>query len=179
MHSCQRRGFHTSLFVINDSRIGTQLSGKDSGWQSEHTVGVQKRFDQRSLSDKGGSEMSQTTLIKNMSFSEPHVLTDLVDYEEGRVVSRTFAQNRAISVTLFAFDRGEGLSTHTAAGDALVQVLDGEASIVIGGKQVLVKQGEAVAMPANVPHALHANQPFKMLLTVVKPVDPDVASGHE
>jgi quercetin dioxygenase-like cupin family protein len=119
--------------------------------------------------------MSQTTLIKNMSFSEPHVLADLVDYEEGRVVSRTFAQNRAISVTLFAFDRGEGLSTHSASGDALVQVLDGEASIVIGGKQVVVKQGEVVAMPASVPHSVHANQRFKMLLIVVKPLDPDSA----
>ena len=115
--------------------------------------------------------MTHNTLIKNITFSEPHVLANLVDYETGRVVSRTFAQNRAISVTLFAFDKGEGLSTHTAAGDAFVQVLDGEASIDIGGKHILVKAGEVVVMPANVHHSLNAGERFKMLLIVVKGTD--------
>ncbi len=112
--------------------------------------------------------VEQGRFIKNIPFSEPQVLVDLVDYEEGRVVSRTFAQNTVMSLTLFAFDKGEGLSTHTAAGDAFVQVLDGEASITIGEKQIVVKAGEVVAMPANVPHALHAVQRFKMLLVVIK-----------
>jgi quercetin dioxygenase-like cupin family protein len=112
--------------------------------------------------------VAQGRFMKNIPFSEPQVLVDLVDYEEGRVVSRTFAQNTVMSLTLFAFDKGEGLSTHTAAGDGFVQVLDGEASITIGEKQIVVKAGEVVAMPANVPHALHAVQRFKMLLVVIK-----------
>jgi quercetin dioxygenase-like cupin family protein len=112
--------------------------------------------------------MSDTTLIKNITFSEPHILMNLVNYEEGRVVSRTLAQRDGISLTLFAFAAGEGLSTHSAPGDAMVQVLDGEASINIGGKNVAAKTGEVVVMPADVPHSLQAEKPFKMLLTVVK-----------
>ncbi|MDQ7785783.1 MAG: cupin domain-containing protein [Desulfomonilaceae bacterium] len=112
--------------------------------------------------------MNKGSLIKNISFSEPLVLANLVDYEEGRVVSRTFAQNKSLSLTLFAFDEEEGLSSHTAAGDAFVYVLDGEASITIGDRDVVVRAGEVVVMPAHVPHALHAHQRFKMLLVVVK-----------
>jgi quercetin dioxygenase-like cupin family protein len=112
--------------------------------------------------------MTQEAFIKNITFSEPQVLLNLVEYQEGRVVSRTFAQNRVISLTLFAFDKGEGLSTHTAVGDAFVQVLDGEAQITIGGKEVLVRPGEVLVMPANIPHSLHAAKRFKMLLVVVK-----------
>jgi len=70
--------------------------------------------------------MNSTALIKNITFSEPQVIAELVDYEEGRVVSRTLAQNKCVSITLFAFEVGEGLSTHSAPGDAMVQVLDGE-----------------------------------------------------
>ena len=112
--------------------------------------------------------MSDPILIKNISFSEPHVLVDLVDYKHGQVISRTFAQNENIGLTLFAFDRGEGLSTHAAPGDAMVQVLDGEVKLTIGGKEVTAKAGEIVVMPANVPHSVYAEKPFKMLLTVVK-----------
>lgn len=106
--------------------------------------------------------------IRNLEFSEPLVLADLVDYESGRVVSRTFAQTKSMSLTLFAFDRGEGLSTHTAAGDAFVYILDGRAAITIGGKEVVVETGQVVAMPADVPHSLQADERFKMLLVVVK-----------
>jgi quercetin dioxygenase-like cupin family protein len=112
--------------------------------------------------------MTEGHLIKNIPFSEPQALVELVDYQEGRVVSRTFAQTGVFSLTLFAFDQGEGLSTHTAAGDAFVQILDGEASITIGGEEFVVKAGEVVAMPAQVPHSLVAAQRFKMLLVVVK-----------
>ncbi len=73
-----------------------------------------------------------------------------------------------MNLTLFAFDKGEGLSTNTAAGDALVQILDGEATIAIGEKTVSVSTGEVVAMPANGPHALQADSRFKMLVVVVK-----------
>lgn len=115
--------------------------------------------------------MGPTSQIKNIPFSEVMNLSALVDYEDGRVVSRTFVQNEWISFTLFAFDQDEGLSTHTAAGDAFVHVLDGEASIAIGGKAVTVKAGEVVVMPGGVPHSLHANKRFKMLLVVVKAVE--------
>jgi len=107
-------------------------------------------------------------LIKNIDFSEPLPLVNLVDYEKGRVVSRTFAQNEAMSLTLFAFDEGEGLSTHAAAGDAMVQVLDGEVSLTIGDKEVVATAGEVVVMPADIPHSVDAVKRFKMLLTVVK-----------
>ncbi|MCX5873988.1 MAG: cupin domain-containing protein [Deltaproteobacteria bacterium] len=112
--------------------------------------------------------MTEGVFIKNVTFSEPLSLLDLVDYQEGRVVSRTFAQNSVMSLTLFAFDAGEGLSSHTAAGDAFVQILDGEAQITIGSKEVAAQTGQVVVMPANVPHSLHAAKRFKMLLVVVK-----------
>lgn len=112
--------------------------------------------------------MEKAVFIKNISLSERHTLADLVDYEEGRVVSRTFAQNSSLSLTLFAFDQGEGVSTHTAPGDALVQVLDGEATVAIDGKKLVIGTGQVVVMPANVPHAVTADKRFKMLLTVVK-----------
>jgi quercetin dioxygenase-like cupin family protein len=112
--------------------------------------------------------MEMLEKIKNINFKEALVLADLVDYEKGRVVSRTFAQNKSLSLTLFAFDQGEGLSTHAASGDAMVQVLDGEVLLTIGGKEVRAKAGEVVVMPADVPHSVDAIKPFKMLLTVVR-----------
>ncbi len=112
--------------------------------------------------------MEPSVLIKNIDFSEVHNLADLVDYEEGRVVSRTLAQNPTLSLTLFAFDAGEGVSTHTAPGDAMVHVLDGEAVVNIDGKEMTAGAGQVVVMPANVPHSVTAVQRFKMLLTVVK-----------
>jgi len=112
--------------------------------------------------------MEPSVLIKNIDFSEIHNLADLVDYEGGRVVSRTFAQNPTLSLTLFAFDAGEGVSTHTAPGDAMVHVLDGEAVVNIDGKEMTASTGQVVVMPADVPHSVTAVQRFKMLLTVVK-----------
>ena len=125
------------------------------------------------ISDAGVSvnpekKTAPTAFIKNIPFSQAHQLTALVDYEEGRVVSRTFAQKAGVSVTLFAFDAGEGLSTHTAPGDAMLQVLDGEARVTIDGKHMNVGAGQVVVMPANVPHAVNAENRFKMLLIVVK-----------
>jgi quercetin dioxygenase-like cupin family protein len=108
-------------------------------------------------------------LIKNIPFSEGHTLASLAEYAEGQVISRTFAQNSALSLTLFAFDAGEEIGTHSSPGDAMVQVLDGEASITIDGKTLVAKAGEVVVMPANIPHSVKAEKRFKMLLTVVKP----------
>jgi len=112
--------------------------------------------------------MEKPIMIKNIVFSEPHNLVDLVGYEEGRVVSRTFAQNPSLSLTLFAFDAGEGVSTHTAPGDAMVYVLDGEAVVNIDGKEMTAGAGQMVVMPADIPHSVTAVKRFKMLLTVVK-----------
>ena len=95
-------------------------------------------------------------------------LTDLIDYQAGSVVSRTIIDKKAGTVTLFAFDEGQGLSEHTAPYDALVHILDGEAAIVISGKPVRLKKGELTIMPANEPHALSAVTKFKMLLTMIR-----------
>jgi len=112
--------------------------------------------------------MGSMSFIKNITAAQSQVLTELIDYQEGRVVSRTFAQTGTLSLTLFAFDRGEGLSAHTASGDAFVYVIDGEAGVTVGDQEMRVKTGEVVAMPAGTPHSLHASQRFKMLLVVVK-----------
>jgi len=95
-------------------------------------------------------------------------LAGLLDYQEDAVVSRTIIDKRTGTVTLFAFDEGEGLSEHTAPFDALVYVLDGEAAITVSGKESRVTAGEMVIMPANQPHALRAVKRFKMLLVMVR-----------
>ncbi len=95
-------------------------------------------------------------------------LVDLVDYQEGAVVSRTIIDKKTGTVTLFAFDEGEGLSEHTAPFDALVYLLDGEAEIDISGKKLRLKEGEMVIMPANQPHSLKAVRKFKMILMMIR-----------
>ncbi|SHH47073.1 Cupin domain protein [Clostridium collagenovorans DSM 3089] len=106
-------------------------------------------------------------LIKNIDFRKVLEMESLVDYQEGRVISRTLAQGRTMSMTLFAFDKGEEISTHSAGGDALVYILDGEAEISIGEETFIVKKGETIVMPANVPHSLFAIERFKMQLVVI------------
>ena len=95
-------------------------------------------------------------------------LVDLVEYATGSVVSRTIVKNPAGSITLFAFDAGQGLSEHSAPFDAVVQILDGEATLTIGGQPVEARAGETVLMPANVPHAVHGAQRFKMALVMIR-----------
>lgn len=95
-------------------------------------------------------------------------LEDMVEYSSGGVISKQVLKNPSGNITLFSFDQGQGLSEHTAPFDAVVQVLDGEAQIIIGGTPNLVKKSESIIMPANVPHALQAINRFKMLLTMVK-----------
>lgn len=112
--------------------------------------------------------MSEIVRIKNMPFSEAVELAGLVAYAPKQVVSRTLAQNDAMNMTLFALDTGEAISTHTTPGDALVVVLDGEVVLEIGGVRVPTAAGQATVMPAGIPHALYAEQRFKMLLVVVK-----------
>jgi quercetin dioxygenase-like cupin family protein len=95
-------------------------------------------------------------------------LVDMVNYQKGTVVSKTIIDKNTGTVTLFAFDMGQGLSEHTAPFDALVQVIDGEVEIKISGKPFHLKQGEIIIMPANQPHALKAVSNFKMLLTMIR-----------
>ncbi len=95
-------------------------------------------------------------------------LVDLVDYQAGSVVSRVILKAQTGTVTLFAFDKGQGLSEHTAPFDALVQVLDGEVEITVSGKSQRVCSGEMLVMPANEPHALKAADRFKMLLVMIR-----------
>lgn len=106
-------------------------------------------------------------LIKNIDFSTVLTMENLVEYQTGTVVSRTIAQGKPMSMTLFAFDKGEEISSHSAGGDALVYILDGEAEVQIDGKLFNVKKGETIVMPANIPHGLTAVERFKMLLVVV------------
>lgn len=109
-------------------------------------------------------------ILKNMEFEKALEMASLVSYQEGQIVSRTLVQNKAVSITLFAFDTGEEISTHESKGDAMVYILDGSASITIGGKPHTVSAGQTIVMPANLPHALEAAEsPFKMLLVVVFP----------
>ena len=107
-------------------------------------------------------------LIKKIDKSCALVMGDLVSYAPNQVVSRTLAATPGVVITLFAFDEGEEISAHTAPGDALVHVLDGKVRIDIDGKVLEASTGESVVMPRDVPHALQALTPFKMLLTVVK-----------
>lgn len=95
-------------------------------------------------------------------------LVDLIDYKDDSIVSRQIIGKKTGTVTLFAFDRGQGLSEHTAPYDALVYILDGEAKIVISGKSFHLKKGETIIMPANKTHALKAAKRFKMILIMIK-----------
>ena len=107
--------------------------------------------------------------IKNIDHETVVKLTDLVSVQPGQVVSKTLAQNKAVSVTLFAFDQGEEIGTHDSTGDAMVTVLEGTGRFTVGGTPHLVKAGETLVMPAGVLHAVYGEEAFKWLLTVVFP----------
>lgn len=98
----------------------------------------------------------------------PLAIEGLVEYQKHSVVSKQILNKKAGSLTLFAFDKGEGLSEHTAPYDASVLILDGKAAITIGRKPHKVKKGEVIIMPAGIPHALKAVRPFKMLLIMIR-----------
>ncbi|WP_093884138.1 cupin domain-containing protein [Syntrophus gentianae] len=106
--------------------------------------------------------------IKEKEKGIPFNLENEVAYADGSVVSKTLLNSLAGTVTLFSFDAGQGLSEHTAPFDAMVHLLDGEAKITIGGNPNLVSKGDMLIMPANVPHALMAEKPFKMLLIMIR-----------
>lgn len=106
-------------------------------------------------------------LMKNIAKSEVLTLKDQVSYQEGQVVSKTLAQNDALSITLFAFDKDEEISTHESGGDAFVTCLDGVGKITIDGVDYELHEGESIVMPTKHPHAVYGKEQFKMLLVVV------------
>lgn len=105
--------------------------------------------------------------MKNMEKAEVLVLKDQIAYQSRQVVSMTMAQNSAVSITLFAFDKGEEISSHESGGDAFVTCLDGVGEITIDDKKYELHEGESIIMPANHPHAVLGKEQFKMLLVVV------------
>ena len=105
--------------------------------------------------------------MKNIPKSQVLRLNDEVAYQEGQVVSKTLVQNEWVSMTLFAFEKDEEISTHESGGDAMVTVLDGAGKITIDGQEYLLSGGESIVMPAKTPHAVYGRERFKMLLTVV------------
>lgn len=109
--------------------------------------------------------MSEQNSVKP---AEVKNLLDLLQYQDSSIVSRVLLKNKGGTVTLFAFDAGEGLSEHTAPFDALVVVTDGEAEVQIAGESFRVRQGETIILPANRPHAVKATTNFKMLLIMIR-----------
>ncbi len=105
--------------------------------------------------------------MKNIKKSEVLVLKEQVTYQEGQIVSKTLSQNSAVSITLFAFDQGEEISTHASQGDAFVTCLDGVGRVTIDGQDYELHEGESIVMPARHPHAVFGKERFKMMLVVV------------
>jgi quercetin dioxygenase-like cupin family protein len=124
---------------------------------------VQKRFRLRNQVHKKENAMSVTDLT-----AQTLTLTDMIAYQDGSVVSRTLIDKKVGTLTLFAFGVGQGLSEHTAPYDATIQVLDGEAEVIIEGTSYAVKTGQLIIMPANRPHEVRANERFKMLLIMIR-----------
>ncbi len=105
--------------------------------------------------------------MKNIDKAQVLTLKDQVAYSDGQVVSKTLAQNNAVSVTLFSFDKGEEISSHKSGGDAFVTCLDGTGKITIDGNEYILHEGESIVMPAGHPHAVYGEERFKMLLVVI------------
>lgn len=106
-------------------------------------------------------------MLKNIDKAQALVLKNQVAYQQGQVVSKTLAQNQALSITLFSFDKGEGISAHKSKGDAFVTCLDGKGKITIDDKEYFLTEGQSIVMPAGHPHAVYCEMQFKMLLVVV------------
>ena len=107
-----------------------------------------------------------TTMYKNIDKQTKLTLKELVEYQEGQVVSKTLVQNDYVSMTIFSFDKGEEISTHAAGGDAMVTVLEGKGRFTVGDEVFYVEEGETLIMPKDMPHAVYGEERFKMQLTV-------------
>lgn len=110
---------------------------------------------------------TEKTLLKNIDKKSVLCLKDQIEFQKGQVVSKTLIQNEKVSMTLFSFDKGEEISSHSSHGDAFVTCLDGIGKITIDDEEFFLREGEAIVMPAEHPHAVFAEEKFKMLLTVV------------
>lgn len=105
-------------------------------------------------------------MYKNIEKKVSLKLKDLVDYQEGQVVSKTLVQNEQLSMTIFSFDKGEEISTHASGGDAMVTVLEGTGRFTVDGEVFILNEGETLIMPKDIPHAVYGEERFKMQLTV-------------
>lgn len=105
-------------------------------------------------------------MYKNIDKQTKLTLKELVEYQEGQVVSKTLVQNDYVSMTIFSFDKGEEISTHAAGGDAMVTVLEGKGRFTVGDAVFYVEEGETLIMPKDIPHAVYGEERFKMQLTV-------------
>ena len=114
------------------------------------------------------NDQKKESVLLESCLAKPAALAALVDYADDSIVSKTIIDKPVATLTLFAFDKGQKLSEHTTPYDAVVQVLDGSARLTIGGKRIDVSAGQIIIMPANVPHAVAAEQKFKMLLTMIR-----------
>ena len=112
-------------------------------------------------------ETSKQYKLKNIEISKVLNLEEELGYQKGQVVSKTLVQNKNVSITLFSFDKGEEISSHSSDGDAMVTVLDGTGRFMVGEDVFLLRKGETLVMPNNVPHAVYGEEQFKMLLTVI------------
>ena len=104
-------------------------------------------------------------MYKNIEKHQPLSLAAQVDYQDSQIVSRTLVQNELMSMTLFAFEKGEEISTHASGGDAMVTVLEGTGRFTVGGQVFILHQGDSLIMPKDVPHAVYGEERFKMQLT--------------
>ncbi len=108
--------------------------------------------------------------IDNIPTGEVFKFKELIPYKAGKISSKTIVKREDLTITMFSFGKGEGLSTHSSTGDAMVQITEGSVQITIGDDNIIkVNEGETAILPSNIPHSLHALTDFKMLLTVVKP----------
>lgn len=105
--------------------------------------------------------------IKNLEHEKIITLAQEVTVQPGQIVSKTITQNKAVSITLFAFSKGEEIGTHDSSGDALVTILEGTGKLIVGDNEFICKDGESLIMPAKIPHSVVAIEDFKMMLTVI------------
>lgn len=105
-------------------------------------------------------------MYKNIEKHQKLTLASQVDYQSGQIISKTLVQNENVSMTIFSFDKGEEISTHAAAGDAMVTVIDGKGKFTVGDKVFILEKGETLIMPKDIPHAVFGEEKFKMVLVV-------------
>ena len=119
------------------------------------------------MEEKKVVKIPKKMLIKNIEKAKVLTLADELPYSDGQIISKTLAQNSAVSITLFSFEKGEEISTHESGGDAFVTCLDGVGKITIDDEEYILREGESIVMPAGHPHAVYGEERFKMMLVVV------------